>query len=93
MLVLATFTTICVVSVLFLLRFLIALHVESKPASGAVERISPSRFQVETGFRDVAHGLTLVHSSPSRKAAHGKRIDMQAFVGRERVPQFRGASR
>jgi hypothetical protein len=99
MLPLAIFITICIASVLFLLRFLFALQAESKNARAhsavVITHLAAHRAQTAKQVRDSAPVLTLVHSDVSRlnlsrKVAGGGAVYTKASVARERNSQFKG---
>jgi hypothetical protein len=89
MLVLATFLTICIVAVLLLLRFLIALDAEITSARNRstvkAESIPASRTQRGSQSRNSAPVLNLVHFHSPRPVASG------SFVARERNSRYKEA--
>lgn len=91
----ATFLTICVTAVLFLFRFLYALHAETKAARSSepagVESVSLYRSQAEGRNRDSAPALTLIHFHTSRLAVHADQISPISFVHREKNSQYKEA--
>jgi hypothetical protein len=96
MLVLATFMAICIVAVLFLLQFLLALDSESKLARNhstvRVEPISSYRSQQGWQVRDSTPVLTLVHSGSSGQIVYPRPAYSDAFVAREKKnTQFKEA--
>lgn len=82
MMVLATFISICVVAVLFLLRFLIALEAEMRAerrrSTARLDCISTYRFSPGAGAYASEPVLTLIHSN--------------AELARSAPPAFQNAS-
>ena len=71
MLVLATFTSICIAAILFLIRFLFALNSDAEAASGRVERISAGLALIRrNGVCESAPVLTLIHANSSRQVVY-----------------------
>jgi hypothetical protein len=85
MLVLTTFLAICTVATIFLLRFLFALHADSKAhgerLAGHAKYAAANRIAVPTKVRSSLTSLKLVHSamhSPVRLEPGTKRAHFQA---------------
>jgi hypothetical protein len=81
MLVLATFISICIAAVLFLLRFLFAPNSDTKPAPGRVERISADRALFRTRASKPA---PLIHFNSSRRVVYAHPVPQAAFATPER---------
>ncbi len=92
MLVLATFISICIAAVLFLLRFLFALESElrSAPRAACVEHISAYRVPFGGGPRGRAPALTLVHSNTGL-ARRGSPEFQEALLPRKEKSQYKEA--
>ena len=94
MLVLAVFSSICTVAVLFLLRFLFALESEvkstRKPLAERVNRISTFRILPGAGTHGSAPVLTLVHSSSGLFSSESLESNGSLFQ-REQESRFRKA--
>jgi hypothetical protein len=88
MLALATFGSICIAAVLFLLRFLVALNVEAKlTPTHAPLRVAPistyrSRVRQATQVADSPSVLTLVRVDPSLRATETHSSYSGAFARR-----------
>jgi hypothetical protein len=95
MLALAIFVSLCIASVLFLLRFLFALHAESKLArahpAAMASRGPAYGVQARRRVRDSAPVLTMVRSDSLRQAVGARPVITDAPVARERKSQFKGA--
>ena len=92
--VMATFSVICAVAVLFLLRFLFALESETRTAPGrSPQMIKVSSFRAQSLSRAVgsAPALTLVHSDTSRRGATLRSAFMGEAVPRARNSQYKRA--
>ncbi len=92
--VVATFSTICIAAVLFLLRFLFALESETRSArtrQSEVAEVYANRTRPGSQARNAAPALMLVHSNTSRQAATSRSIFTAGSIPRERNSQFRGA--
>jgi hypothetical protein len=94
MMVLATFISICIAAVLFLLRFLFAVESECRAArrvsTARLHSLSTYRIPSGGGAYALAPALALVHSNTGQ-AFRGYPVFQDALVAREEKSQYKQA--